>query len=164
MTNELTKKQRGTIFYCRQRGDSYRKISATVRYGVLTVFDTLKRIDDTGTTDSRPRSGRPPLIESSQRNWLKKLVANDKGKNFRLCTAEIQQLWKKKTGQDVSTRTIGRTLRDVGLKNCLARRKPLISPANKEARLAWYLEHQNWTINDWSKVLWSDESTFSQFQ
>jgi len=26
------------------------------------------------------------------------------------------------------------------------------------------LEHQNWTTNDWSKVLWSDESTFSQFQ
>ena len=120
MTNKLIKEQRETIFYCHQRGDSYRKISVTVGCGVSTVFDTLKRIDDTGTTDSRSRSGRPPLIESLQRNRLKKLVTNDKGKNCRLCTAEIQQLWKKKTGQDVSTRTIGRTLRDVGLKNCLA--------------------------------------------
>ena len=33
-----------------------------------------------------------------------------------------------------------------------------------EARLTWCLEHQNWTKADWSKVMWSDESTFSQFQ
>ncbi len=93
-------------------------------------------MNDTGTTNSRPRSGRPPLIKSSQRNWLKRLVVNDKGKNRRLCTAEIQQLWKKKTGQDVSIRTVGRTLHKVGLKNCLAQRKSLISPANMKVRLA----------------------------
>ncbi len=164
MTQELTAEQRGAIFFCRQRGDSYRTIATTVGCGVSTVFDTLKRIDETGTTNSKPRSGRPPLIEPSQRNQLKRLVTNDKGKNRRLCTAEVQQLWKKKTGQDVSTRTIGRTLRAVGLNNCLARRKPLISPANMEARLAWCLDHQSWTTDDWSKVMWSDESTFSQFQ
>jgi DDE superfamily endonuclease len=33
-----------------------------------------------------------------------------------------------------------------------------------ESRLAWCLEHQSWTKRDWSKVMWSDESTFSQFQ
>jgi len=33
-----------------------------------------------------------------------------------------------------------------------------------EAHIAWCLEHQSWTKDDWSKVLWSDESTFSQFQ
>jgi len=73
MTNELTKEQRGTIFYCRQRGDSYRKISATVGCGVSTVFDTLKRIDDTGTTDSRPRSSRPPLLNLRNETGLRNL-------------------------------------------------------------------------------------------
>ena len=89
MTQELTAEQRGAIFFCRQRGDSYRTIATTVGCGVSTVFDTLKRIDETGTTNSKPRSGRPPLIEPSQRNWLKQLVTNDKGKNRHLCTAEV---------------------------------------------------------------------------
>ncbi|CAB4402436.1 unnamed protein product [Rhizophagus irregularis] len=142
MSKELTKEQRGAIIYCRQRGDSYRTIATTVGRGVSTVFDILKRMDETGTTDSKPRSG----------------------KNRRLCTAEIKQLWEKKTGQDVSSHTIGQALHAVGLKNCLTRRKPLISPANMESRLAWCLEHQSWTKRDWSKVMWSDESTFSQFQ
>ena len=66
MSKELTKEQRGAIFYCRQRGDSYRTIAATVGCGPSTVFDTLKRMNETGTTNSRPRSGHPPLIEPSQ--------------------------------------------------------------------------------------------------
>jgi transposase len=164
MSKELTKEQRGAIFYCRQRGDSYRTIAATVGCGPSTVFDTLKRMNETGTTNSRPRSSRPPLIEPSQRNWLKRLVTNGKEKNRRLCTAEVQQLWKKKTNQDVSANIIVRTHHKSGLRNCLARRKPLISPANMEARLAWALEHQSWTKHNWAKVMWSDESTFSQFQ
>ena len=95
MSKELTKEQRGAIIYCHQRGDSYRTIATTVGCGVSTVFDILKQIDKTGTTDSRPRSGRPPLIGPSQQNRLKRLVTNNKGKNRRLCTAEIKQLGKK---------------------------------------------------------------------
>jgi len=164
MSKELTTEQRGGIIFCRQRGDSYRTIAATIGCGLSTVFDTLKRMDDTGTINSKLRSGRPPLIKGSQRKRLKRVVTNDKGKNRRLCTGEVKQLWQKKTGQDVSTRTIGRALRAVGLNNCFARRKPLITPKNVEARLAWCLEYQSWTKDDWSKVMWSDESTFSQFQ
>ena len=96
MSKELTKEQRGAIIYCHQRGDSYRTIATTVGCEVSTVFDTLKRMDKTGTTDSRPRSGRLPLIGPSQQNRLKRLVTNNKGKNRRLCTAEIKQLWEKK--------------------------------------------------------------------
>ena len=70
----------------------------------------------------------------------------------------------KKIGQDVSVNTICRVFYSVRLKNCIIRRKPLITPANKAARLAWSLEHESWTKEDWAKVLWSDESTFTQFQ
>ena len=52
----------------------------------------------------------------------------------------------------------------MGLRNCLAGKKPLISKANKAAHLAWCLDHASWTTRDWAKVLWSDESTFTQFQ
>jgi hypothetical protein len=114
--------------------------------------------------ESISRSGRPPLITIPQCNYLKQTVTNDTTKNHRLCAAGVQQLWKKKFGQDVSTRTIRRTLHSVGLKRCVTRKKPLISPANVEARLAWCLDYQSWTKADWSKVMWSDESTFSQFQ
>ena len=155
---ELTVEQRGTILYCHKRGDSYRKIAKTVGCGLATVHDTLKRHAETGSASSRSRAGRPRLLEASQSNRLKRTS------NRRLCAAGIQKLWEKKTGQAVSVDTIRRNLHRVGLKNCVARRKPLISPANQEARLAWCQARADWTKAEWAQVLWSDESTFSQFQ
>jgi transposase len=92
MSKELTTEQRGGIIFCRQRGDSYQTIATTIGCGKSTVRDTLKRMDDIGTVNSKPRSGRPPLIKDSRRSRLKRIVTNDKEKNRRLCTAEVQQL------------------------------------------------------------------------
>src|SRR5215204_2315649 len=79
--NELTTEQRGAIFYCRQRGDSYKKISETVGCGKTTVFDTLKRYNETGSMDSKCRSERSYLINNNQIKRLKRLVTNKKTQN-----------------------------------------------------------------------------------
>ena len=34
---------------------------------------------------------------------------------------------------------------------------------NKKKRLQWAIDHQNWTEEDWGKVLWTDESKFELF-
>ena len=41
--------------------------------------------------------------------------------------------------------------------------KPLVSDANKAIRLAWCRERKDWTVDDWRKVIWSDESKFIIF-
>src|SRR5687768_10456546 len=97
---ELIAKQRGAIIFCHQRGDSYRTISETIDCGVSTVRNTIIYFRTIGSIESIHRSGHPSLIPISQRNRLKRIVTNDKTKNRRLCAAGIQQLWKKKSGQD----------------------------------------------------------------
>jgi len=37
--------------------------------------------------------------------------------------------------------------------------KPFLSERHTERRLAWALEHRDWTVDDWSKVIWSDEAS-----
>ncbi len=37
---------------------------------------------------------------------------------------------------------------------------PLLSAKNRKRRLQFAQAHQNWTIEDWKKVAWSDESWF----
>ena len=37
---------------------------------------------------------------------------------------------------------------------------PLLSAKNRKLRLQFAQAHQNWTIEDWKKVAWSDESRF----
>ena len=43
-------------------------------------------------------------------------------------------------------------------------RSHLFQQKNEAARLAWCKAHENWTTEQWRKVLWSDESTFTQFR
>ena len=92
---ELTEAQRGAIIYCRKRGDKLCAIAKTVSCGVTTVRDTLKRHAETGHTQSRKRSGRPPLLDSADRQRLKRLVTR-KAEYRRLCKAAVQRVWLKK--------------------------------------------------------------------
>ena len=52
----------------------------------------------------------------------------------------------------------------MGLNSCVALRKPLISDANQKKRLQFAREHKDWTLEQWKKVMWSDESRFILFQ
>ncbi len=38
--------------------------------------------------------------------------------------------------------------------------KPLLNQRQRQRRLTWAVEKKNWTVAQWSKVLFSDESTF----
>ena len=60
--------------------------------------------------------------------------------------------------------TIFRRLsREFNLKSYKPARKPRLTPVMKAKRLAFAKKHRDWTIQQWSKVLFSDESTFQQF-
>ena len=52
----------------------------------------------------------------------------------------------------------------MGLNCCVALRKPLISEATGKERLQYAKEHKDWTVEQWKKVMWSDESRFTLFQ
>ena len=67
-------------------------------------------------------------------------------------------------GTRVTQITISRRMsREFNLKSYKLARKPRLTPVMKAKRLAFTKKHCDWTIQQWSKVLFSDESTFQQF-
>ena len=42
----------------------------------------------------------------------------------------------------------------------IAPRKPRITPAQRRTRVAWCYEHLSWSVNDWSNVVFMDESNY----
>ena len=73
-------------------------------------------------------------------------------------------VWTAQTKQPISRNTIRRNLKKVGLTACVPRRKPAMTETHRQARLEWARKHENWTERKWKRVLFSDESTFTQFQ
>ena len=59
----------------------------------------------------------------------------------------------------ISEATLRRRRSEVGLRSFIAAKKPGLRPENIEARLQWALEHINWSVEDWKRVIWSDESS-----
>ena len=47
--------------------------------------------------------------------------------------------------------------------NEIAVKKPPLKDTNKNKRLAWAKKHEQWTLDRWNSVVWSDEHTFEIF-
>ena len=45
-----------------------------------------------------------------------------------------------------------------GYNRRVARKKPFLDATKKAKRLEWALAHQHWTVEDWRRVIWTDES------
>ncbi len=60
----------------------------------------------------------------------------------------------------ISERTTHRTLKQMGYSSRRPHRVPLLSAKNRKRRLQFAQAHQNWTIEDWKNVAWSDKSCF----
>ena len=91
-------------------------------------------------------------------------MVQENGENRHLCSKKLATVWKVRKKQPISAVTIRRNLKKVGLSACIPRKKPVMTEAHRQARLEWALAHRNWTIRKWRRVLFSDESTFTQFQ
>jgi hypothetical protein len=63
----------------------------------------------------------------------------------------------------VSPITIQRRLIQAKLFSRRPAKKPLVSRRNRLARLAFAREYINWTIRDWKKVLFSDETRYKMY-
>ncbi|KAB5587467.1 Transposase [Ceratobasidium theobromae] len=62
------------------------------------------------------------------------------------------------TGQPVSAQTVHWVLKGAGLRALKKVRKPKLTKKMKWDCLAFAQAHQDWTIEDWKKVLWLDET------
>ena len=64
------------------------------------------------------------------------------------------------TGVKVSSKTIQRRLREKGIHWRKKLKKPFVSEKNRAKRLAFAKEHADWDLEQWKRVIWSDESPF----
>ena len=68
---------------------------------------------------------------------------------------------REQVATEVSVRTVQRQLAEKGLNGRIAAKKPFVSNKNKTKRIQFAREHVQWSVSDWEKVLFSDESKFN---
>lgn len=137
-------------------GLSSRKASQPLGVSHTTVNNIRNQMKE---RPAASKSGRPQLLTDSEKRYIARLIDRDKAKH----AVDVAKVFNKDRDVPVSTQTIRRALRDAGLKAKTKKKKPAISKVNKNKRLKWALEHEQWTEDDWKRVIWSDETKINRF-
>ena len=114
------------------------------------------RYAQTGTVNDRPRSGRPRVTTHTEDRYIVLQHLRDRFLPASVTAAETEGLHHHRISDD----TARRRLRDAGL---VARRPfkgPVLTSLHRRKRLRWCQHYHRWTQQQWSQVLFSDESRF----
>lgn len=149
----VLKEDRLRMIHLFQEGMRQRDIAKATGRPLCTVNRNLQAFRDEGRIENLPRGRRPRATTGEQDMLIVAVVA--------LKPSLTSQQIKCELDLSASTKTVRRRLQDVQQRNCVPARKPKLSEANKLARLRFAEDHATWTAEDWSCVLFMDESTFS---
>ncbi len=87
---------------------------------------------------------------------MDRLVRDDR----KATVTQITTRYNQDIQNTISERTTRRTLKQMGYSSRRTHRVPLLSAKNRKRRIQFTQVHQNWTIEDWKNVAWSEESRF----
>ena len=152
----LSIEERARVVVLVQEGHSMNEVARRMKISRCCVQEIVKKEKETGSVVDRHRSGRPKVSTERQDRELVRLSLQDR----KTTVPELRCRWVEASGTSVSAQTVRRRLLAKGLRGCVAAKKPKLTDNHKRKRLQWAKERREWVEDDWSRVLWSDESTF----
>ena len=135
-------------------GLSQRAISSKLGVPKTTVLRWIRKINQIGTPGRVFGSGRPRITSPTDDQHIILEVK----RNRLISTDEIiENVPTLKCSRD----TIIRRIKESGEFNSYWQiRKSFISERNRRIRVQWCKDRLHWTIEQWRKFLWTDESPF----
>ena len=128
---------------------------SSVRKWILRAADSPKSASPT----VKPRSGRPRKTSEKTNNLIRRMVMETPTISAR----EIKQKHPELLA-GVAIRTLQHRLqKDMKMPSRRPAKKPFLSKAMREKRIAFCKKHKDWSSEQWEKVMFSDESYFVTF-
>ncbi|GFU61885.1 transposable element Tcb2 transposase [Trichonephila clavipes] len=138
-------------------GQTQAEVAQAIGVSQSVISRIWNRFLETGSAGRRPRQGRRRATMPNEDRYLVLTARRHQNMNATL----LQQHLRSATGTTVSTQTVRNRLHGVGL----YARRPMVcvrlTSRHRRDRREWATEHVNWRRNEWSNVLFSDESRFS---
>lgn len=151
-------KKRAVAVTLRKEGYTFREIAEKVGGGASAsgVLRICKKFAESGSVVDKPRAGRPRVSTERDDRELVRLSLENRRKSL--------QLLRHEWSAPASKATVRRRLISAGLRARAPRRKPLLNVDQRRRRLQWAMDHKEWTLEQWNKVLWSDETKINLFR
>nr|CAH7769952.1 unnamed protein product [Callosobruchus chinensis] len=139
-----------------QEGFSRHQIANRLNVVRSTVSRTIRRYEETGEVNSRPRTGRPTVSTRREDRYIAQLARRERSVTVPVLKSQFQRTFIRV----ISTAAIRRRVSTSGLRCRRPLRVALLTARHRTARLQWARAHQDWLLPQWRNVLFSDESRF----
>ena len=147
--HELSPYQRGLMVGAINSGATVREVSKTANVSLSTVKYTVSTASSRNHGVSKSRSDRPQALSDRDKRHLIRIARMRPKISYRELAETV--------GVECHRKTIYNVLKDYGLTNWLAKKRPLLTPEVAAKRLAWCRERRDWTYDEWKLFIFSDE-------
>ena len=120
------------------------------------IRQTLSKYDKFHILTTKPGAGRRSKISDQDKRLIKLQQQRDDTASL----ADLVRYANTNLNLSISRSTISRILQDFNMMSYILPRKPLITQVQRRNRLKWCYDHLDWSTDDWSKVIFSDESNY----
>ncbi len=154
---DLSDFERGMVVGARLAGLSISKTADLLEFSHTTISRVYREWSEKEKIPSeRQLCGRECLVDVRGQRRMGRLVRDDR----KATVTQITTHYNQGMQNTISEHTTRWTLKQMGYSSRRPHWVPLLSAKNRKQRLQFTQAHQNWTIEDWKNVAWSDESRF----
>ena len=151
--NTLTITDRIKIITLMEQNMSQVDVANILHVNQSIVSRLWRKFQETQSVADRPREGRPRKTTPGQDRYVR-LSAR---RNPITTATTLRHELREATGVVVSSQTVRNRLHDIGLYARRPLKTPALRPHHRGARARWTTAHENWTRDQWTRTLFSDE-------
>jgi transposase len=152
---KLSQKSKDSIWSLFNKNFSVRDISKSLSIPKSSVHRCLKQMN----LKCNNRAGRKKILTTHDVTFAVTQLSSNKADTVEKLTKTLSQT----KGIKVSRQTLARELHNAGMRATVKKKKPAISAKNRKERLAFAKSHKDWTVEDWKRVVFSDETKINRF-
>ena len=98
--------------------------------------------------------GCPSKLSDSNICYALCLIGSGEAENAVQVTKSLQKI----IDEPLCAQTVRNGLKKVGMMAVVKRKRPLLVKKHMRERLDFAIAHKDWTLDDWKRVVWSDET------
>ena len=102
--------------------------------------------------------GHPSKLSENDICYATRLITTGKADN----AVQVAKSLADVTNKTLSPQTVRNRLKGVGMKAVVKKKRPLLSARHRKERLDFAIAHKDWTLEDWKRVVWSDETKINR--
>src|SRR5260221_7787070 len=147
--------QRSTIISLLHEHYSVCEIESRTGIGKSTIGRIKKEVD----TDKENNKGvHPSKLSPRNKQSICCQITTGKLDN----TVQAAHFINSILPNPVSAQTVRNVLKENGFSAVIKKKHPLLKRCHREDHLKFAKYHENWTVEDWKRVLWSDETKINR--